>query len=496
MPGTYTESNRPRRPGAYFNWVAQAEVPFPPAIGSIVALPIVHSWGPDEVPTLVGSLAEFDAIYGNFDSPGRRAVKQAFQGEGLDGVAGAGAVLVHRMTGSAGAVATKTLSNTTPAVALTLTAKYPGLKGNDFRVTVQDFAGDATKTEVILYDGTVEIERWRFPDTNITDLVAQINGTGAYAASGGSDWVTATQQITGVALGVISSSPFTSGHSGETLLAADWTNALAAIEPFRFHIFVPYDLTDAPIQATVKAWVVNLNSKGKRFMAVFGGALNELIDPANTRSATFADPNIVNVGVGSVRDTEMLDSVTGLPVVLSTSQLAPRVAGILASRGEAMSITFARMRGLELLNGATEAGILSAFDAGTVVLGRDSAVDAPVRIEKALTTYTAATDAAKPYKIYSNPKFVRTMHGYEVELTDYAARYFIGRLPVNNKTREAVVGRAQQALRAREDASVIQPGWTATLAPNASDEDEFVEVYTSLAFGRSLEQIFFKTTIR
>lgn len=496
MPGPYSEANRPKRPGAYFNFVARAEARVPAAIGTVVAIPIVHNWGPEELPTPVGSLAEFDAIFGNGDTAGRRAVRQAFQGEDLDGNYGAGEVIAFRMTGSAGAKATRILQNTTPATALTLSARYPGTKGNDLRVTVQDKAGDATKTELIIFDGTVELERYEFADTDITDAAARINGTGVYAPLGASDWVTAVANLSGTALAVVSAVPLTAGNDGATLIAGDWTTAMAALEPFRFSIFVPYDLTDAPIMASVKTWIVDtMNAKGKRCMAIFGGALDETVATANTRSLTFNDPNIINVGVGSIRDSLMLDAAD-VPVVLSSSQFAPRVAGILANRGEASSITFARMRGVELLNGASESGILSAFDAGTIVLARDSDVDAPVHIEKALTTWVTTTDAARPYKLFSNPKYVRTMHGYEIELTDKSSRAYIGRLPVNNKTREFVVGLAQQALRAREEAGIIQPGWTAVIAPNASDDDEFVEVETGIAFGRSLEQIFFKTYIR
>ena len=93
MPGVYSETNRPRRPGAYFNFIAKEEPVIPPSVGSVVAIPLTHDWGPD-VPTMVGSMAEFDKIYGDTDTPGRRAVSLAFRGEDLDGIMGAGAVLV------------------------------------------------------------------------------------------------------------------------------------------------------------------------------------------------------------------------------------------------------------------------------------------------------------------------------------------------------------------------------------------------------------------
>ena len=88
------------------------------------------------------------------------------------------------------------------------------------------------------------------------------------------------------------------------------------------------------------------------------------------------------------------------------------------------------------------------------------------------------------------------MHSFEIDLTDTCARKYIGRLPMNDKTREAVVGEATTVLRAYENAGIIQPGWTVVIPAGASDDDEFVEVETGMAFGRSLEQIFFRTIIR
>ena len=380
---------------------------------------------------------------------------------------------------------------------LTLTARYEGALGNGLTVSVVSNAADsANKADLVLSLNGVEVERHTYPKADINDLGARINGTGNYAATGPSDWVTATVAAPGTTpITPVSNQALTAGDSGTTLLAADWTAAAAALEPFRFGVFVPFDLTDTAILTSLKTWVQDLNSKGKRFMAIFGGAVDEDAATANARSASLADPNILNFGVGSVEDELMLGPGAA-PVKLSTSKGAPRIAGILAKRGSAQSLTFARTRGWKLLSGATESGIFSAFDSGTIVLSRDSDVEAPVRIEKALTTFTSQTDQARPYKIYSNPKFVRTMHSYEIELTDYAARYFIGRLPVNDKTREAVVGQATVTLRAYENAGIIQPGWTVSIPPGASDDDEFIEIETGMSFGRSLEQIFFRTIIR
>jgi hypothetical protein len=56
-----------------------------------------------------------------------------------------------------------------------------------------------------------------------------------------------------------------------------------------------------------------------------GGAAGETIDDAIARSVALGDPHVVNFGVGTYHD-DLLDKD------LSTAQLAPRIAGILAAR--------------------------------------------------------------------------------------------------------------------------------------------------------------------
>lgn len=492
MPGIFSKSNRPTRPGAYFNFEGVEQAVIPPAIGGIVAVPITHDWGPLDRSVYVDDLSEFKAIYGpSEDTPGYIAVKQAFQGEGLPGRGGAGVVLVHRMGAAAAAKATRALTNTTPAAALTLSARYEGTFANDLNVSVQDYAADATQTELIVFLGSTEIERFRFPDTNITDVAAQINS--------GSEWLTAVANITGVALTPVANQALTAGNDGSTLIAGDWTAMMTALEIERFSVFSPYDLTDAAILASLKTWITDQNNTGKRFMAVLGGALNETIVTASNitvGSALFNSENVVRIGVGSVEDSRLLD-VNGDPIILSTSQLAPRIAGILAARGEAMSLTFARLAGLSILQGPTDANINSAFTAGVTVLSRDSNVASPVRIEKGLTTYTTTSDPQKPQSIFRVPKFIRTMHGIQNDMQEWAEEKVIGRLPVGNKTREFVVGETRSRLASREAVGVVQTGWSVIVDPDPApnDDDDFVAVLIGLRFGRSTEQVFFTARV-
>lgn len=485
--GVFSKSSRPKRPGAYFNWEAIQPVALPPAIGSVAAVGITHSWGPLEVPTSVGSYGEFLAVFGgdpNAPTAGAKAVKQAFQGEGSAERGGAGTVIVHRMAAAAASKATRTLSNTTPAVSLTLTAVYEGTKGNDLRATVRDYAADTTKDELLIYDGTTLLETYVYANTDIAALAVDINAT--------SDWVRAVAGVTGVALAPVATQAFTTGNDGETLLAADYTDAMSKLESQRFGVLTFENLTDSSIVASLKTWAQGLNSKGRRFFTVVGGALDESATTAITRSASLNDPDFVNVGVGSVRDAGFPDT-NGVGTILSTAQLAPRIAGVLAARGERQSLTFAHLFGLELLNGATEAEILRAFDGGVVVLSKDSNPTNPTRIEKGLTTYTTQVDPTRPYLTYRNPKAVATMHAVEVELTEWAAEFIVGDTTVDSDTRAAVIAQINTVMARREGDRIVQPGWTAIVDPTppASDDDEYVAFVIGAKFGRSTEQVYF-----
>lgn len=500
MPGIFSKAARPARPGAYFNWAATPVTTVLPSIGSIVLVPVIHDWGPDEVIVQCNSLADFVAKFGPTQSQGWRAVMQCFEGEAYGGRGGAGTVLAYRMTGASAAKATVTIQNTTPAAALALTAKYQGTYGNNLGWrNVANSLNPSTQNDFQITLLGQAVETYTYAKTSISSLVNQINAS--------SQWATATLTTDGVAIAANSTiTPLVSGNDGLTLVAGDWTTMITNCSSARFSLFAPFDLTDSTILQSIQVWVANMNINGKRFMAVVGGVLNESSSAAVARSQALqtvqtgatisAAEDFVNLGVGSVVDTS-LPTTGGLGTanfnVLSTSQLAPRVAGILAARGESQSLTFARLGGGVLPGSVmpTDSDVLSCFNAGVVCFGQDSNPDAPVRVEKGLTAYIGG-DSTKPYLIYRNPKFLRTMQGIELDITDWATNNAIGLLQVNDATRALVVGQAHEFIQARADRGVIQDGFSVATDPSPppTDNDEFVGLVYGIAFGRSVEQVF------
>lgn len=485
MAGIFSKSNLPKRPGAYVNFTGERAEPTLVNPAGVVAIPTTHSWGPSE-PTIVTSWADFLAQFtsGGTDSftDAYIAVKQAFTGEDYQGHGGAEQVIVKRMVPSDADEATIELDNTSAATAVTLTAKYAGEYGNRLKVSVFQNAADSTKNDLVIYDNvnTVELERYTHTKASIADLVASINLS--------SDWVTAEVNAGTTALAAVTLSAFSGGSNG-TLTGTDYTAALSALEPYRFSLLVPANLTDATIRASIVAWAANLNKKGKRFLTLFGGGSSDTISTAVTRAQAINtagedDPNFLTLGVGTYSDSEF--------GTLTTAQLAPRVAGILADRGERQNITFARLTGLDNAAGApTESQILTAIANGIVVIARDSNTVSPLRIEKGVTTFVDQDNEDRPYSIYSSPKYLRTMHLLEMEITEWAEGNVIGRLAITRDTRDYVLTQMQGRLQTREDAGIVQPGWSVEIdsSPAPTATDEFVALSYSLTFGRSLEQI-------
>lgn len=489
MGGIFSKANRPKLPGAYFNFENRAADPIPSSPGTAVAILFRNDWGPTDTPVRCSSFSAWQAIFGDSsDTEGYAAVRQAFQGEGgVNGRYGCGEVVAVRIDGSSADAAAITLAKTGGGAAVTLTAKYNGTAGNDLSVEVTTVGGSVDRLRVL--KGAVEVERYDYADTDITALAADITAN--------SDWIVPSAVTTGTDIDQATDGALTGGDDGTTLISADYTDALDLLEVEPFAVFCAANLTDSTIATAVATWVANTNETGKRFFGVFGGADAEALATAQTRSSDNANPNVLNVGAFTLTDS--LNGPDGDPIDLSSAQVAPRFAGIVAGRGEYASLVGARLPGTVIKTGLTYAETSDAYDSGVITVARDSNAASPVYVRVGLTTWTqddADSDPSKPYRTYRQPKYVRTMHGIETDLTaDAEARIGLGSVDENART--SAVGAAKAMLAAREAQSVIQPGWTVGIDQNPppTDEDEFIALSLSASFGRSLDQVFWTATV-
>lgn len=446
---------KPSYPRTKITWVGEAVKRVPPSFAEVVAIPIAHDWGPlgsdSDGLKLVTSFPEFEAEYGTSDTPGRRAALSAFAGQGLPGQGGAGGVYVYRMATGAAAKAALTLQNTTPANAITITAKYTGDFGELIAIGVGDDPGDATLDRLTVYVGGVAVQHWTYAPTDIEDLVDQI-------IASKSPYITATLVLSGVALGATPAgnpTELAGGNNGDALTVTEYTAALSALEFKRVNLLAFPNLTDATIRAAAVSWVQSQEEADRPVNLVLGGAAGESLATASLRSTGINDEHVINLGVGTYHD-ELLDAD------VSTAELAPRIAGILAARGESRALTGSEIAGLTVVGstGIDVDQIRSAIDAGVTVLMRTSSVDADLTVAQGVTTYTTKTDDAKPYDVFSEPRFIRIMDIFSHNMSQWANDKVIGDLPVNDDSRAAVRGHGRTLIDDLLTRGLIDPGDT------------------------------------
>lgn len=476
---------RPAAAGAYVDWQQRPSADPATGRGGTVAVPATGTWGPINTPVPLASLSDAYAVFGKDDTPLLRAIKDAFLGYGWGGYGGAGTVVAIRQAVNTAAKASWTLQNTTPANALTLTARYPGTRANALRVTVQ--VATAGGKELLITENGNVVERFALPATDVTALAAEITAK--------SKWVTATSTITGVTLNNVSAiAPTVAGTDGATLTGTEWTTTMAQLDRVDWDVLAPYGLTDSTIRASLRAWRLDRVSRGLQGVIFVGGGAAESLATAQSRSTALNDPGFVNLGAADlVRTDEGNRAVT-------TSELVARVAGVRAWNGETNADLFVRLAGVEITatNGASATDEAAAITTGVVVFSRDTHAEAPVFIREAVTTYVDDTaspiDArgvkTKPVAIYKDPRLVAIQQGVDKEVA-FGARNggMLGKVTNTDKGREQLLSLVRSALEKREAAGIIKPNWQAwDLTPN--DEVDYALYAFSFDDTKTLRQMF------
>lgn len=429
----------PENPGTSITLVGEETVRPPASIASTAAVAGSGDWGPANDPTLVGSFGEFESVFGNSDTDLRDAVLGAFLGTGIPGSPGAGAVLVNRIGVASGGGALDsallTIQNTTPADALTLTARHPGTRGNRLSAVIEPDPADPTnrdRLKLLLDDVTVE--KYTYPNTDVDALADAINNRP-------SKYVTAESLITGVVLTDTAGSDLVGGLDGTPLTATEYGAALDALEFEPFSILAFANLTDTAIHATVVSWAAAQAEAMRPVMVVLGGASGETLDAAVTRTAAYSDePHVVSLGAGTFTD-DFMDKIVG------TAKLTPRVAGILAGFGEQRALTFAPLAGLGVSGDVevTTDRLREASDAGVTAFRLASHPEADLVINRGVTAFIDPSNAAMPLEVFSEPRFIRIIDLFIRRVKEWGDANIVA-LPNTDDTRAAVKDRGQEEL--------------------------------------------------
>lgn len=347
--GTWTNQNKVR-PGVYIRFRTGTNLGLTVGERGVVAICEPLSWGPVGQVMTVESGANMTPFTGyDITNPKNRFLNEIFKG--TNRTAAPVLVYLYRPTAASSAAAKVTTG------ALTATAKYPGVRGNDITIVItEDVDNEDSFFVSTVVDGEIQDQQTAKTADELTanDWV-DFSGTGALTATVGA--------------------PLVDGADG-TVAASAYSSFLEAIEPYDFDILI-YDGTDATVQDAMVAFVKRLADEN--------GVYSQLV------AANLTNPDsrfVINVcsGVTLSDGTE-----------LTAEQATWWVGGASAGARYNQSLTYATYpNAVAATPVMTNNQIISALNAGKLIL---AAEDGKVRVEQdinSLVTYT--TDIGKVYR--------------------------------------------------------------------------------------------------
>ena len=348
--GTWSSQNKVR-PGVYIRFRSEAAGGLTPGDRGVAAICKPLSWGPVGEMMEVESGADMTPFTGYGITDGRNLfLREIFKG--TDRTSGPRTVLLYRA--AAGAAAAQAAipgpalreGDGTPSAGLLVTAKYPGVRGNDISIlsTEQTDGGFLVSTVV---DGEIV-------DQQEVTAADELSANAWVAFSGGPLAATA-----GVTL---------SGGEDGTVQEAAYASFLTALEPRPFDVLI-YDGADAAVQAALLAFVQRMAEENGQYSQLVASGLP---DP----DSMFA----INVQSG----VTLSDGT-----VLTPEQTTWWAGGAEAGARYNESLTYARYPGAVSVSPVlSSSGYAAALKAGQLVLSADGG---RVKVEQdinSLVTYT------------------------------------------------------------------------------------------------------------
>lgn len=235
--GTWTTQNKVR-PGVYIRFTTNRALGLTVGERGVVTICEPMSWGPvGEVMTVANgdNMVPFTGY--DITNEKNRFLREIFRG--TNRTSPPTTLYLYRPTAASSAKATVTTG------ALTATAKYPGVRGNDITIVVtEDVDNEGSFFVSTVVDG--EIQDQQSAET-VADLVpndwVDWSGTGALTATVGA--------------------PLTSGADG-TVAASAYSDYLEAIEPYKFDVII-YDGSDSTVQDSMVGFVNRLADENGQY---------------------------------------------------------------------------------------------------------------------------------------------------------------------------------------------------------------------------------------
>ncbi len=397
--GTWTTQNK-ARPGVYINVAAQQAEKAAVGDRGTLTMPMVLSWG------ATGTLMEISMGEDVFSKLGyavddilllREAFKRAKK------------VLLYRVN-SDGVKATKTISP------LTVTAKYPGVRGNDIKIVITPDVDEngvfRSKYNVTTLVDGVEVENQLVAD--IGELVANdfvtFSGTGTPVASAGASLVNGTDG---------------------TAVAADYSAYLDAAARADFDIMaVP--VSDSEIKALCSAFAKQMReTEGKRIQVVLSDY------------ATADYEGVISVKNGVVlKDGTVIDKVKAVAWV----------GGAEAAAGISESLTYAAYDDAVSADTVyTNTEIEAALAAGELLFSDSYG---RIVVEQDINTLVAYGTAKN--ESFSKNRVIRTLDGFCNDLKKACDTYYVGKISNDTDGRNTIRAYAIRLAAAYQNEGALQ----------------------------------------
>lgn len=436
--GVWTSQNKVR-PGVYINFRSVGEAPA--VIGErgtvIMALPM--SWGSGKKITTIqaADTASLESVLGyDITAEPVRLIREALKR--------ARTLLLYRLNTGTAATAT--------SGALTATAKYGGVRGNDIRIVIQESLDNEGQFEVKTFVGGTE------KDSQLVATIPELkpnvwvkwSGTGAPAATAGV--------------------PLAGGSDG-TVTNADHADFQAQAELYPWNTMA-YPGTDITLKSIYAAYI-------KRLREDEGHKVQLVVE--NYPQADYE-------GLISVKNGVVLEDGTTITAAQATAWVAGATAGAAVNE----SLTYQAYDGaVDIDTRYTGTQIVEALLAGEFVftVSGDRAI-----VEQDINSFTSFTpDKAKHF---SKNRVIRTLDGLANDFSRIGTRTFIGRIDNNENGRGLLWKDIVKQAGAYQSLNAIQNFASGDFKVLPGDEIDSVYIEGEVQPVDSMEKLYFLARVR
>lgn len=386
--GTWNRQDKVR-PGVYIRFSSAENLSLTIGNRGVVTICEPLSWGPVAQVTEIKADSDLLPYTGySLTDPKNRFLREIFKGSSR--TLPPQTVLLYRPAASSAAEASATVAP------LTITARYPGVRGNDISVIITELTepADTFTVQTLVSGEVVNSQTAKTVEELAANEWVTFSGTGALTASAG------------IAL--------TNGSDG-TVTSTAYSSYLEAIEPYPFDIMI-YDGTDPTVQTAMTAFIQRIAEEAGQYSQLVASGLT------NPDSRY-----VINVESGVT-----LDDGTALTAAQTTWWVGGAQAGALYNE----SLTYAQYPGAVAVSPLmTNAQYVEALQAGELVLLADNGV---VKVEQdinSLVTYNQEIG-----EVFHKNRVMRLCNTIANDLYRQFSENFIGVVNNNEEGRAILQG--------------------------------------------------------